>query len=71
MAPMEGLGERVRTLRREAGITQADLAARACLSRRTVARIEAGYSHANRSTLRLIAEALGVDTDELTADEAA
>jgi predicted ATPase/transcriptional regulator with XRE-family HTH domain len=54
-------GERVRRLRRDAGLSQEELAARAGISLRSVSNLERDAPHApRRETLRLVAEALGV-----------
>ncbi|MFM9105416.1 MAG: ATP-binding protein [Chloroflexota bacterium] len=60
---MDGVfGERLRTLRLRAGMTQAELAARAGLGRRTVNRLESGDSPSPQAaTLRLLAKALRLD----------
>jgi len=65
---MDNLADRVKRLRGDAGITQTELAILASISRRTVARIEAGWTGANRSTIRLLAQALGVTPEELLDD---
>ena len=55
------LGERIRRLRRGAGLSQEELAARAGISLCSVGDLERGGPHApRRETLRLLAEALGV-----------
>ena len=60
--------ERLRSLRQGAGISQETLAARAHLSQRTIARLEAGGPPPRRSTIALIAGALGITVDELLAN---
>jgi transcriptional regulator with XRE-family HTH domain len=67
---VDDLGSRIRTLRNEAGLTQTELAILASVSRRTVARIEAGLHQPNRSTLRLLTQALGAP-DLANGDEGA
>jgi transcriptional regulator with XRE-family HTH domain len=62
--PMEtpyllALGSRLRELRRDRGLTQAQLANAADLSRRHVERLEAGNRRTRESTLARIAAALG------------
>jgi len=61
--------ETLRRLRRRSGFSQQDLADRAKVSKRTIARLEAGEAQAeNRSrTIRNIAHALRVDADTLSA----
>jgi len=65
---------RLRSLRIAAGLSQEALAAKTDLSQRTISRLEAGHVAPNRSTLRLLADALGVTIDDLfekNGDEAA
>lgn len=57
----EELGGRLRELRLEAGLTQAELAARVGISQPNVARLESGVNPPNLSTLRKIADALSAD----------
>lgn len=63
--PIVSLPDRLRLLRRRADLSQSQLAELSTVSQRTIARIEGGWDRANRSTLRLLAEALGVDPAEL------
>lgn len=65
------LGDRIRRLRRQRQWTQTELAERALVSLRTIVRIEAGETRPNRSTLRLIAQALDTTEYDLTNGEAA
>jgi transcriptional regulator with XRE-family HTH domain len=53
------VANRLREVRRSRGLTQAELAVAAELSRRHVERLEAGNRRTRRSTLSRIAEALG------------
>jgi len=53
------IGRRVRTARREAGVTQEDLAARTDRSTEAVSNIERGVSLPTLDTLERLAEALG------------
>lgn len=62
------LGANLRTLRQQAGLTQAELAERADISRAYLAALERGFSsatkappHPSRALLRALATALGVD----------
>jgi transcriptional regulator with XRE-family HTH domain len=55
----------VRELREQAGWNQAELAVRAGVSVSSVSRIENGRKP-NKGTLKLIANALGVDVSEIT-----
>lgn len=60
-----GLAETVKTLRERVGWTQTDLASRAGCSLSTIQKLEAGEHVARRSTVRLVAEALGLTLDAL------
>ena len=55
---LEGLGRRLATLRRQAGLTQRALGFRAALSESQIYRIESGARRTRRSTLERVAEAL-------------
>jgi len=72
------LGDRLRSLRAERGLTQTELASRAGLSRAYLAALERGLSSATkrppnptRGTLSAIARALGVTVESLRAPRAA
>jgi transcriptional regulator with XRE-family HTH domain len=59
------LGQLVRDLRRAAGLTQEDLAARAGLSTRAISDLERGVNHSPRqTTVQLLAAALGLSDRE-------
>lgn len=60
------LGERVQTIRKRKGWTQAELAEAAHLSTRTIQRLEAGFD-AGVHTLRSVAEVLGTTPEDLRA----
>lgn len=60
---------RLRQARERALLTQEQLAQRAGVAKSTVNRIEQGLQEARISTVRRLAEALGVTAAELTADE--
>lgn len=62
------IGNRVRSLRHAAGLTQQSLAERAGLAMRTVTLIEAGED-TRLSTLTAIAGVLDVTLEELFADD--
>lgn len=55
----------LKTLRNEAGMSQADLAVILKIERSTVAKYETGDRYPDIETLCKIADALGVTTDEL------
>lgn len=62
----ESLGDAIRRLRRDRGLTQEDLADRAGISQRTLSDIERGHIGLPRmENLRALAAALGVDTGSL------
>lgn len=62
----ESLGDVIRRLRRDRGLTQEDLADRAGISQRTLSDIERGNIGLPRvENLRALAAALGVDTGDL------
>jgi transcriptional regulator with XRE-family HTH domain len=64
------VGDRLRKLRTDAGLTQQELAMRAGLSVSVVAQTEQGVNDDPRlSTLRALARALGVTINDLTGDE--
>jgi transcriptional regulator with XRE-family HTH domain len=57
--------EKLRRLRREAALSQAELADRAGTTQETISRLECGHHAARGLTLRKLAEALGVEPKEL------
>lgn len=57
--------ERLRALREDRLMTQAELAARCGLTTATVSRLEKGRHRARPSTVRRVAEALGVEPKTL------
>ncbi|MGN6558742.1 MAG: helix-turn-helix domain-containing protein [Solirubrobacterales bacterium] len=59
------LGEAVRTLRQKAGLSQDELAARAELDARSIARLEAGQVDPTWGSMRRIAGGLGVPLEDL------
>ncbi len=61
----EVIGEKVKRLRLEEGMTKAELARRAGLTRRTLSHIERNVTEPHRSTRLMLSEALGVPPDEL------
>lgn len=60
------LGQRIRSLRTDAGISQTALAELAGLNRVSLNRIEAGLVDVSYSTLVAVAAALGVSVSDLT-----
>ena len=62
------VGERIRKLRRSAGLTQDTLADSANIGRVTLVRLEKGEQTPRYKTLGAIAEALGVRVPELLVD---
>ncbi len=64
---MESFGTRIRRLRDERYLSQAELALKAGISKNTLNRIETGKTVAIQRTVRKIAEALGVGPHDLAA----
>ena len=58
-------GEKLRTLRDEHFLSHRELANRAGVSPTTVLNLEAGKGEAQRRTIRKVAEALGVEPQQL------
>jgi DNA-binding XRE family transcriptional regulator len=69
--PMDGarLGARLRSLRLEAGLTQAELARRTGIHRPNIARVEAGRHTPSLETLARLAQAIGVSTSHVLVEE--
>lgn len=63
------MGLRIKELREQNGWTQAELAERAHISRSQLAMIETGSRPANTLRLSAIANALGVQVQELFGDQ--
>ena len=61
--------EKLRRLRREAALSQQELAERAGTTQETISRLERGHHAARGQTLRRLAEALGVKPRELMKGE--
>jgi transcriptional regulator with XRE-family HTH domain len=61
-------GEIIRLLRQRRGWTQRELAERAGVTQTTIVRLEGGRSEAMISTIRKIAEALGVPPSEILGE---
>ncbi|MDO8687126.1 MAG: helix-turn-helix transcriptional regulator [Dehalococcoidales bacterium] len=64
-AGMQSLGKRIATMRKAAGMTQAELAKAAGIGRVTQVRIERGEQSPRYETLMMIAKALGRPAAEL------
>ena len=62
------LGQRIKRLRLQAGLSQEQLAKRSGISRVTLARMELGEHSPRMDTLRAIARGLGCDVKELLLD---
>lgn len=57
------IGQRVKILRKQAGLSQEELGARAGLGRSHIGRIEDGIYGVQTETLQQVAEALGMTVD--------
>jgi len=70
-APVDGarLGARLRLLRKQAGLTQAEVARRTGIHRPNIARVEAGRHTPSLETLTRLATAIGVPTTQVLSDE--
>ena len=62
------VGERVRSLRTGRGLTQRELADRVCISRPSIANVEAGRQNVGLRQLCALAGALGVGVGDLVAE---
>jgi transcriptional regulator with XRE-family HTH domain len=62
---MDTVGERIRQAREQAVLSQGELAEAAGINRASVSLIETGRAKPRPSTLRRIAQALGVPASEL------
>ncbi len=62
-------GQRLRRLRRRAALSQQDLVRLSDVSQATLSDLEGGKRGARASTLRRLAEALGVEPKELMKEE--
>ncbi|MFO0694901.1 MAG: helix-turn-helix transcriptional regulator [Polyangiales bacterium] len=69
--PIDGtrLGQRLRELRLEAGLTQAELARRTGIHRPNIARVEAGRHTPSLETLARLASAIGVPTTRVLSGD--
>ncbi len=64
------IGQRIKNSRREAGLTQAELAARGCISRSYLAGVEGGRYNPSVDTLQKLAAALDVPAAALLGETA-
>ena len=64
----EMLGQNIRRLRRQKGMTQEQLAEKADVGQKQISKIESGRVHAKLSTYLRIANAFGVSIDHFLAD---
>ncbi len=69
MTTDETIGQRIRRIRLERGLSQERLAAMTGLSASGISRIESGQRHPLPRTIRDIAHALGVTIEELVRVE--
>ena len=65
------LGERIKALRRRAGLSQEQVAEQVGVSRQAVAKWEAGQSAPSTENLRKLAQVLQVGLEELAGEPAA
>ena len=61
--------QKLRALRRQAALSQAELAERAGTTQETISRLECGHHSARGRTLRKLAEALGVEPQVLMKED--
>lgn len=62
---LKDIGQQIKTARENLGITAVELAKRTGTERSTIARIETGRTNPTASTLKSIADALGISFVEL------
>ena len=65
----KSVGARIRACRERAGMTQAELAAAAFVTRQSVGNWEGGKTLPDVQSLQLVAQALGSTVDGLLGDE--
>jgi transcriptional regulator with XRE-family HTH domain len=65
--PFAGLGEALLRLRKTRGLSQADLAEKAGMSKSMIAGYEAGRQQPSLQSLALLMRTLGCDLDELSS----
>ena len=69
MSIAQTVGARIRACREQAGMTQAELAAAAFVTRQSVGNWEGGKTLPDVQSLQLVAQALGTTVDGLLGDE--
>jgi XRE family aerobic/anaerobic benzoate catabolism transcriptional regulator len=65
---LHSLGQRLRTIRAQRGVTRRDLSRRSRVSERHIAQLESGAGNISILLLRRIARALGIGAEELVAE---
>lgn len=65
---MDRIGEKIRSLRSNKGLSQEELADQSAVNLRTIQRIERGITKPRSSTLKLILNALGVRFEDISKD---
>jgi transcriptional regulator with XRE-family HTH domain len=65
---MEDIGPRIRDLRERAVLSQGELAVKVGISQNALSQIETGRSQPRMSTIRKVAEALGIEPARLMQD---
>jgi transcriptional regulator with XRE-family HTH domain len=63
------LGENIKSLRKQKGLTQMDLSAICNMDKPNIVRIETGRTNPTTKTLKIIADALGVKVSDLFSFE--
>ncbi len=66
--PLRVFGQRVRTIRRQRGLTQEELAAEAGFDRTYISLVERGLRNVSLLNMRRLAQALGVTPASLLED---
>jgi len=62
---MNGIGEKIKEVRKKKGLSQEELAESAMISLRTIQRIENNQSEPHGKTLNLICEVLGINAEDI------